>query len=216
MQVRAGRVHGLDRHLARLDAANREVFGKPLDGEGVRARVREALGGTAAGSVRVVVVEDELLVEVSEPVDPPVTPQRLLSVPYVRPFAHLKHLGTFAQVRHARIARERGYDDALLTGPDGLVAETSIANVGFFAGDRVVWPDTPVLVGTTMQIIEAGAPTQRRPVRLADLRSYEGAFVANSRGVAPVVAIDDVVFPVVPARLAALAAVYAAAPAGEV
>lgn len=216
MQVRAGRVHGLDRHLVRLDAANRELFGKPLDGDAVRARVREALGGTADAAVRVVVVEDGLLVEVSEPVDPPGTPQRLLSVPYVRPFAHLKHLGTFAQVRHARVVRERGYDDALLTGPDGLVTETSIANVGFFAGDHVVWPDAPVLVGTTMQIIEAGTSTRRRPVRLADLRAYDGAFVANSRGVAPVVAIDDVVFPVDAVRLAAVAAVYAAAPAGEV
>jgi branched-subunit amino acid aminotransferase/4-amino-4-deoxychorismate lyase len=218
MQVRAGRVHGLRHHLERLDGANRELFGKPLDGDVVRARVREALDGTADAAVRVVVVEEGLLVEVSEPVDPPVTPQRLLSVPYVRPFAHLKHLGTFAQARHARLAREQGYDDALLIGPDGLVTETSIANVGFFTHDAVVWPDAAVLPGTTMRILEAaGAPAQvHRPVRLADLPAFEGAFLANSRGVSPVVAIDDVVFPVDDARLAGLAAVYAAAPADEV
>ena len=40
MQVRGGRTRGLDLHLARLDAANREMFGQPLDAE----RCRRTLG----------------------------------------------------------------------------------------------------------------------------------------------------------------------------
>jgi branched-subunit amino acid aminotransferase/4-amino-4-deoxychorismate lyase len=221
MQVRGGAVRGLARHLERLDAANREVFGRPLAGDDVRTRIREALRGALDAAVRVVVLEDGMVVEVSPPVDPPVVPQRLRSAPYARPFAHLKHLGTFAQAHHARLARAAGFDDTLLVGPDGLVTETSVANIGFLAGERVVWPEAPVLRGTTMQLLEAalaraGTPSAHRPVRLADLAGFDGAFLANSRGVSPVRGVDGVALPTARNRLAGLAALYAAVPAEAV
>jgi hypothetical protein len=40
MQVRGGRVRGRDLHLARLDAANRELFDAPLAGDRVRDLIR--------------------------------------------------------------------------------------------------------------------------------------------------------------------------------
>lgn len=56
MRVRDGRTRGLDKHLARLDAATRELFGTGLDGTLVRDRVRHALAGrissTSAASAR--------------------------------------------------------------------------------------------------------------------------------------------------------------------
>jgi hypothetical protein len=58
MQVQEHRVRGLDLHLARLDAANREIFGVALDPATVRAHIRHALGGgTGDASVRVHVCE---------------------------------------------------------------------------------------------------------------------------------------------------------------
>ena len=53
MQVRGGRTRGLGLQLARLEAAHREVYGRALSGEEVRARVRHALGGQPDASVRV-------------------------------------------------------------------------------------------------------------------------------------------------------------------
>src|SRR5215469_11134450 len=53
MQVREHRVRGLKLHLARLDAANVELFGTGLDGDLVRSRIRHALGDTRDASVRV-------------------------------------------------------------------------------------------------------------------------------------------------------------------
>src|ERR1700739_3822058 len=53
MQVRDGRTRGLDLHLARLDAAHRDIYGKSLDGNLVRARIRHALDGQPDASVRV-------------------------------------------------------------------------------------------------------------------------------------------------------------------
>jgi branched-subunit amino acid aminotransferase/4-amino-4-deoxychorismate lyase len=224
LQVRDHAVRGLDRHLRRLDSANRELFDHPLPGETVRGHLRHALGEVGDAAVRIIVFRPDdtarprVLVAVGPPTEPARLPQRLRSVAYLRPFAHLKHLGGFGQARHAALARRDGYDDALLTGPDGLISEGSVANIGFFDGDRIVWPEPPWLHGITMQLVEdelasRGTPSVRRPVRLRDLTDYDGAFLANSRGIVAVAGIDETPIPVDGARMAELAAVYAAAPA---
>ncbi|MFI6423636.1 aminotransferase class IV [Promicromonospora sp. NPDC050880] len=197
MQVRDGGVQGLEHHLGRLDAAHRELFDRPLPGERVRDLVRHALAGTADASVRVTLRDAEhVVVSVADPNRPPAQPQRLRSVPYVRPFAHLKHLGGFAQIEWARRVRRQGYDDAVLTTPDGAVAESSIANIGFLEPDgSVVWPDAPQLHGTAMRLVEATTPSVSRPVPLAEVGGFAGAFLVNSIGVVAVASIDDVPLP---------------------
>ena len=110
------------------------------------------------------------------------TPQRLGSVRYQRPDAHRKHVHT-EQGHYRELAQRDGFDDALLTGPDGLVCETSMANIGFFDRSGVVWPDAPMLRGITMQLLEAPFPTRRTPMRLSDIASFDGAFVSNARGI---------------------------------
>ncbi len=122
-------------------------------------------------------------------------------MPYVRAVPHVKRIADFGQVYHRRIALGDGFDDALLTGDGGLVAECGIANIAFVDGTSIVWPDAPVLEGITMQLLEArlaaaGLPTRRRTVRLGDLGSFTGAFVTNARGIASVGRIDDVMLPV--------------------
>ncbi|EIV96102.1 aminotransferase class IV [Frankia sp. QA3] len=219
MQVRDGRTRGLGLHLQRLDAANRELYGEPLDGELVRARVRAALAAsTRDATVRVVVTgppeggPTRLIVAVGAPAEPPAAPQRLMSVPYSRPFPHLKHLGTFGQLQYGRLARRRGFDDALLTGPGGVIAEGATTNIGFLAGDAVVWPDAPALHGVTMALLERSPASSRAPVRLADLARFEAAFVTNSRGIAAVAAVDDHRFAGSTPLIAELARRYEAVP----
>ncbi|WP_369371694.1 aminotransferase class IV [Promicromonospora sp. Populi] len=207
MQVRDGGVQGLTNHLDRLDAAHRELFGRPLPGERVRDLVRHALDGTPDASVRVVLRDAErVVVSVDEPHHPPGTPQRLRSVEYLRPFAHVKHLGGFAQAEWARRVRLDGYDDALLTAPDGTVAESSIANIGFFVADgAVVWPDAPHLDGIGMQLVAATTPSTRGPVELDDVAAFAGAFLVNSIGVVAVSSIDDNTLPDAGPLVAAIA-----------
>lgn len=197
MQVRDGGVQGLSNHLDRLDAAHRELFGRQLPGERVRDLVRHALADTADASVRVLLRDAERVsVSVAEPRQSPAAPQRLRSVQYLRPFPHLKHLGSFAQLEWARRVRLDGYDDALLTAPDGAFAESSIANIGFLRDDgAVVWPDAPQLHGIAMQLVEATTPSTRRVVRRDDVAAFAGAFLVNSIGVVAVTTIDDVPLP---------------------
>ncbi|MBZ4320220.1 aminotransferase class IV [Streptomyces huiliensis] len=210
MEIRNGRIRGLDLHLARLDAATRELFGEGLDGGLVRERVRGALrtAGVTDAAVRVYVhlppgegaVRPVVTVIARPPTPEPAGPQRLTAVPYQRPAAHLKHAGVFGQVYHLRRAWAAGFDEALLVGQDGTVAEGAITNIGFVEGDTVVWPDAPALDGITMLLLRReldrlGLPWLRRPVRLDDLPSFDGAFVTNSLGIAPVGRIDELSLP---------------------
>ncbi|KAA9377009.1 class IV aminotransferase [Microbispora cellulosiformans] len=224
LQVRNGRTRGLGLHLARLDAANRELFGAGLDGDLVRERVRHALADDARdASVRVVAYRPEdrgaasLLVAVLPPAPPPSGWQSLKPVPYERPVAHVKHVGGFGQLYHRKVAEREGFDDVLLTGPDGTVAEGGVTNIGFFDGSSVLWPDAPSLGGVTMALLEdrlpaAGIGSRHGPVRLADLPAYRSVFVANSRGLAPVGRIGDVILPVDDDFARTLSEVYEAVP----
>lgn len=223
MQVRGGAVRGLDVHLDRLDGANRELFGAPLDGGLVRGHIRHALAGVSDASVRVLVFQRpgteavSVGVSVRPPAEPRDRPLRLLSVGYQRPVAHLKHVGTFAQTHHGRLAERAGYDDALLTGTDGVISETTIANLGAVDGEGVVWPEAPALPGTTLRLLDralaaAGTPSRRRVLRVPDLPSYRAVFVANSRGIVPVSGVDAVELPTDPAAVGELVALFEAVP----
>ena len=224
MQVRGGAVRGLDLHLSRLESATRELFGTGLDGDLVRANIRHALGtDTPDASVRVSVFQPEdgqhpsVMVVVRPPGEAPVAAQRLTAVRYERPVAHLKHAGTFGQIWYGQAAERAGFDDALLTGPDGVIAEGAITNIGFFDGEAVVWPDAPMLAGITMQLVTGalaghGTPARHAAVRIADLPSFRAVFVTNSLGVAPVGQVDDLVLPADPDFIRDLTEAYDSVP----
>ena len=219
MQVRGRRTRGLALHLRRLETANRELFGTGLDHQRVRELIRHALGNLQDASVRIYVFESDeqpaTMVTVREP-GGVATPQRLQSVVYQRPDAHLKHLAT-GQGYYSRLARANGFDDALLTSADGIVSESAIANVGFFDESGVVWPDAPHLRGITMQLLERalpdlGVPSRSASVRLDDLRSFAGAFLSNARGVAAVSRVDDMPLPMPAERLQTVVDAYESVP----
>jgi|tagenome__1003787_1003787.scaffolds.fasta_scaffold20909785_3 branched-subunit amino acid aminotransferase/4-amino-4-deoxychorismate lyase len=216
MQVRGGKTRGLAFHLRRLDAASRELFAAELNGNHVRELIRHALGDVEDASVRVYVYESDaeptIIVTVKEPGGIS-SSHRLQSVRYQRPSAHLKHLAT-EQGYYSRLARQNGFDDALLTACDGHVSESATANIGFFDASGVVWPDAPLLHGITMQLIEqklpeVGVASRRRSVRLLDVASFEGAFLTNARGVAAVTGIDDLSIPVRAEHMKILTDAYA-------
>ncbi|MEU0132448.1 aminotransferase class IV family protein [Streptomyces sp. NPDC006296] len=225
MQVRERTVRGLARHLDRLDAANRELFGAPLDGGRVRELIGHALDGAGRRDASVRVhgylppdrAETVTMVTVREPVHADGTPRSLMSVPFARSVPHIKRPGEFGQIYYGRQAERAGFDEALLTSPGGMVTEGSITNIGFWDGASVVWPDAPALAGTTMALLEHGLartdrPSVRRGVTLEGLGAYRAAFVTNSQGIAPVHRIDDTPFPVDADLMALLARVYEDAP----
>ncbi|MFI2782740.1 aminotransferase class IV [Streptomyces sp. ALB3] len=225
MQVRDRMVRGLALHLDRLDSANRELFGSPLDGERVRGLVGHALDGARRHDASVRVhgfmppgsPAPVPMVTVRGPVPADHTPRSLMSVPFARSVPHIKRPGEFGQVYYGEQARRAGFDDALLTSPGGMVTEGAVTNIGFWDGTSVVWPDAPALTGITMALLESGLartglPSVRRGVTLDGLTGYRSAFVTNSQGIAPVHRIDDVPFTVDEDLMRLLGQVYEDAP----
>jgi branched-subunit amino acid aminotransferase/4-amino-4-deoxychorismate lyase len=199
-----------------------ELFGSALDVDLVRDRMHAAVHDHPDAYLRVTLYEQEpgvprVMTVVRPPVEATSRPQALLPVQHVRPFAHIKHVGSFAQIRYGEQAEREGYDDALLIGPDGRLSETTIANIGFFDGDRVVWPDGPSLHGITWQLMDEGldrasAPARSRAITLDSAARLEGAFTANSVGISPVGRIGRHDLPPAPHLIAELDHVYAGVP----
>src|SRR5258707_5092387 len=96
MQVRARRARGLQHHVARLDAANRELFGVGLDEQVVRSHIRHALGEDIAdASVRVHLYEGgdqpSLMVTVRPARAMSPAPWPRTAGAHQRPVARIKH-----------------------------------------------------------------------------------------------------------------------------
>src|SRR5580693_10424803 len=174
MQVRGGRTRGLDLHLARLEAAHQDVYGRALGGQEVRARIRHALGGRLDASIRVYGYWAGLIVTVREPHDMPRRAQSMTALHFQRPLARLKHVGSWGQGRFREIALAAGFDEGLLVDEAGIISEGTITNVGFWRDGTVIWPDAPKLQGITMlllrrQLTAARIPQVEWPVRVHDL-----------------------------------------------
>jgi branched-subunit amino acid aminotransferase/4-amino-4-deoxychorismate lyase len=230
--VQDGGVRGLDRHLARLREAALDLFGEAVDDDQARAWMRQALDGRRDAWLRAGLFAPEigvrtpdwigrprLTVGVFAPASPLAErPLCLQPQTYAREAPHLKHVATFGLIRARRAARAAGFDDALFVGADGRISEASVSNIGFLSGDRVIWPQAPMLAGVSQALIAdhlaaVGLAQETRPVTLADLSGFDGAFITNSATPAcAVAAIGDHVFASSSDRIAAVAAAWTAAP----
>ena len=219
MQVRGGKTRGLALHMERLGASNREAFDTDFDPDRTRSLIRHALDDMADASVRVYIHRGDDHPVTVVTVRPPAemaSPLRLRSVAYLRPDPHIKHVHT-DQGHYREAAQQEGFDDALLTTSDASIAETTMANIGFFDEDGVVWPDAPMLDGITKQLLEMNGPSngvsmRNRPVHVPDAALMVGAFVSSARGIGRVSAIDDIEVHTPQDRVDALSEVYAAVP----
>ncbi|MEO7062776.1 MAG: aminotransferase class IV family protein [Dokdonella sp.] len=214
MQVHEGGVRGLDLQLRRLDHATRELFGCPLDVEQTRRWMRGAvLGSGPALSLRVNVfsrVLDRDRLDAAAAPDVLVTTGaarsikplalRVRSVHYERELPHIKHVGTFGLFHQKRLAQLHGFDDALFVDVAGAISEGAIWNVGFFDGERFVWPDAPALDGVSMQLLKRGMLARgiesvTRRIGIADIGALRSAFFTNSSSTAvPIASIDSTRF----------------------
>lgn len=219
LQVRDGRVDGLDLHFERLDRSTRELFDRPLAAGRVRDDLRAALDEAASGdlSIRVNVFATDdvhLLTRVGPPIAPTTRPVRLRTFQHDRAVPHLKHTGTFDLTYYARQAKAQGYDDALFHTATGHISEASIWNICFARGPHLTFPSAPVLPGIRQQTLQAGLPTYTtEPVPLADLATYDAAYLTNSIDPAlPVASINEVTYQPHLESATTIATAYAAVP----
>ncbi|MGP3934458.1 aminotransferase class IV family protein [Nonomuraea sp. KM88] len=199
MQVRGGRVRGLDLHLDRLRSASLTLLGRALPDDRVRARLRAAVeAGPADLSLSATVyspageftvagpeVEPELLVRTGPASTGPRGPLALAAIEHERFLPAVKQVGEAAKTYYLRQAVDEGFDDAAFVDRRGRLSEGSIWNVAFWDGSAVVWPEAEMLAGTTMGIVRRqldrlGVPQRVEEVTLAGLPTLAGAVVMNS------------------------------------
>jgi branched-subunit amino acid aminotransferase/4-amino-4-deoxychorismate lyase len=214
MLVKDRRVRGLTLHLDRLVHDCQVLFGTQLYPARVRQLVRQAVGATNEPlAVRVTVfaphlelghpgtaVQPSILVTTRPAASLDLPPLRVTAASYQRDLPTVKHVGLFATMYHRRIAQLHGHDDVLFVDAQSRISEGATWNIGFFDGDRVVWPHGECLLGVTMRLLAnvfalTGRASVSKTVRLSDLPSMQSAFVTNaSVGVRPVRSIGEVRF----------------------
>ncbi|MER6946222.1 aminotransferase class IV family protein [Nonomuraea sp. NPDC000554] len=211
MRVEDQCVRGLSHHLDRLARDCHLIFGADLDRERVRDHVRHALRDTRGSTVvRVTVFDPDLelghpgaeahpqvLVTLRPAVPLPPSPIRVRTVRYQRDLPAVKHVGLFGPLRSRREAQLAGFDDVLFVDSTSFVTEGATWNVGFYDGERVVWPSDGILPGITMRLLQqVHDQTITAPVNLADLATMQAAFATNAAiGARPITAIDGLTLP---------------------
>jgi branched-subunit amino acid aminotransferase/4-amino-4-deoxychorismate lyase len=213
MRVDAQQVRGLSHHLDRLATHCRHLFGTDLDRDRVRGLIGDAVVSDGSDSlvVRVTVFAPELDVgRPSAPTAPVILlttrqagpmhpgPFRLQSRMYQRDLPQVKHVGLMGPMWQRRSAQLDGYDDALFVDKSSFVSEGPTWNIAFHDGDRLIWPDAPILEGVTMRLLQhVTDQSVTMPVNVRDIPNMRVAFATNTTiGVRPISGINDVALPV--------------------
>ena len=113
----------------------------------------------------------------------------------------VKSLSYGANMLANRLARERGFDEALLVTPEGSVLELPTASFFWVADGVVCTPPLSehVLDSITRRVVLEVAEANERTASAQDVESAHEAFVASSvREVVPVSRIEDHELPVGP------------------
>ena len=199
-----GRPFALDEHLERLSRTC-EGLRLPADLDALRTEIAALLeaGGPHDGLLRLVLTRGGRRIAILEPL--PARPQsaRVATIPFApgRVLDGLKTLSYAANMLAGRLARERGFDEALLVTPHGRVLEGPTWTF-FWVRDGVLFTpplEDRILASITRTYLLEECDAAEAPCTLDDVRGAEEAFIASTvREVMPITAIDDIVLPHAP------------------
>jgi len=202
IRVYDGRPFAFEEHLKRLErsASNMRL---PLDVEAVRAEAHRLLAHAGTGPdhelLRIVLTRGGRRLLLTEPM--PSSPEqiRLGTVTYspTRVLDGVKSLSYGANMLASRLARERGFDEALLVTPHGRVLEAPTSSIFWVAAGEVRTPplDDHILASITRGAVIELTGAHERPCTLEDLFAADEAFLASTtREVQPVAAVDGHTF----------------------
>ena len=105
----------------------------------------------------------------------------------------VKSLSYAANMLASRLARERGYDEAVFVTPHGRVLEGPTSSIFWVEGDTILTPPLGehILASITRRIVIEQVGAVERPCTLEELLRADEAFLASTvREVHPISAID--------------------------
>ncbi len=202
IRVYDGKLFAFDQHLARLERSGRNLR-LPIDLEAVRADAHRLLAQAGAGPdhdlLRIVITRGGRRLLFTEPLPKIPDVIRLKSVTYSpsRILDGVKSLSYAANMLAGRLAREDGYDDALLVTPHGRVLEAPTSSVFWVEGEDILTPplDEHILASITRALVIDVTGAQERACTLENFLAADEVFIASTtREVQPVVAVDEQTF----------------------
>jgi branched-chain amino acid aminotransferase len=198
VRLYAGRPYALEEHLQRLErsAANLRLA---LPAADVRRDVAALLAraGPVEGLLRIVVTRGGRRLALIEPLPDLPAVARLGFVTYAptRVLDGVKSLSYAANMHASRLARERGFDEALLVTPHGRVLEGPTSTFFWVRGGALRTPPLSehVLASITRVRLLEEMDVVEEPCTTADLAGAQEAFLASTvREVLPVCALEEV------------------------
>jgi branched-subunit amino acid aminotransferase/4-amino-4-deoxychorismate lyase len=203
IRVYGGKPFALDEHLDRLErsAANLrlgwEVPRATLESEADELLGRRAQSEAFDGCLRLVLTRGERRLLMTEPLPPAPEHVRLGFVTYAPTHIldGIKSLSYASNMLAGRLARERGFDEALFATPHGRVLEAPTASL-FWVGDDGVLSTPPledhILASITRDRLMGLVEARERPVTTDELLLAREAFLASTtREVQPAAAIEE-------------------------
>ena len=204
MRLYGGRPFALPDHLARLD---RTCAGLrlPYDDDALRAEIGALLdaAGPADALMRVVLTRGGRRILTIEPKPERLPSARVATITYspTRVLDGLKTLSYAGNMLAGRLARERGFDEALLVTPHGRVLEGPTWTFFWVSSGRLLTPplEDHILASITRAYVIEECDAQEQPCTLDDVAAAEEAFIASTvREVMPISAVDDIAIPAAP------------------
>jgi branched-chain amino acid aminotransferase len=212
MRLYAGRPFALEDHLTRLDNT---CAGLRLgyDHDAVRAEIDALLerAGDVEALLRVVLTRGGRRILTIEPLPARAPVARVGTVTYAptRVLDGLKTLSYAGNMLAGRLARERGFDEALFVTPHGRVLEGPTWSFFWVSGGRLLTPplEDRILASITRAYVIDECDAEERVCTLDDLATADEAFIASTvREVMPIAVVDEVDLPAAPGPVTADAA----------
>jgi branched-chain amino acid aminotransferase len=204
IRLYGGRPFALADHFARLD---RTCTGLrlPYDAAALRSEIDALLeaAGPVEAMLRVVLTRGERRILTIEPLPPQLEAARVATVTYAttRVLDGLKTLSYAGNMLAGRLARERGFDEALLVTPHGRVLEGPTWSFFWVAGGRLYTPplEDRILASITRAYVLDECEGEERPCTMDDVAAAEEAFIASTvREAMPIAVVDDITLPSAP------------------
>ena len=221
VRVYDGRPFALGDHLDRLE---RSAANLRLDGDVPRAQLEREIpellyargGAEFDGCLRIVLTRGGRRLLVTEPLPP--MPERVrvafVTCAPTRVLDAIKSLSYAANVLCTRIARERGFDEALMVTPHGRVLEAPTSSFFWVTpeGELCTPPlDDHILASITRERVMRLVDVRERPAPIDDVLEAREAFLCSTtREVHPVAAIEGHELPTEPPITGAAAALLRA------
>lgn len=202
IRVYDGTPYAFDAHLARMErsAGNLRL---PVDLESVRADTFRLLAEAGTGPdhqcLRIMITRGGRRILLTEQMTPVVDNARVMSITYspTRILDGIKSLSYASNMLAGRLAREQGYDEALLVTPHGRVLEAPTSSIFYVRDGRLLTPplDEHILASITRALVIDVTGAEEQPCTLEELYDADEVFLASTvREVQTVVALDSHVY----------------------